>query len=81
MSKLGKVFSILFGYQPQQEEGYNQEPGTMVTLEADKVVVDISENNSEIAVAPRTETPPARIPGQVDLVKMGGEEIKAGTLH
>ena len=84
MGRLGKVFASLLGMQTlaQEQEEFKQAPGSLVTLDSNKVVVEVSNNNSQLKVKQKQEVQaPNRFPGQVDQVRMGGEEIKAGTLH
>lgn len=57
-----------------EEVGYQQENGTMVSVDANEVSVSVSGNNKEVRVAPRPQI-------KIDRQQMGGEEIKPGTLH
>lgn len=53
---------------------YEQSNGTMVSVDAKDVVVTVASNSKDVQVSRRP-------PIDMDSVKMGGEEIKAGTLH
>lgn len=79
MGKFKKVLQILLGEdqpetQAQANIPYTQDKGTLVTLDAEEAQVVVLGDNEGVSVE-------RRFPMQRKEMRMGGEEIKAGTLH
>lgn len=79
MGKFKRVLQILLGEeqpqaQAQTDAPYTQDKGTLITLDAEEVQVVVLGDNQGVSVERRP-------PIQRNEMRMGGEEIKAGTLH
>lgn len=83
MGKFKKILQVLLGEDQEQAKPQNQEQvdapyaqdkGTLVTLNAEQVQVAVLGDNQGVEVQRRP-------PMQRNEMRMGGEEIKAGTLH